>query len=128
MLVVAQDGAVYITRPSPGDVLMLRDTDGDGKADERKLVAKKSQAHGSAIHDGMMYLATVKAVYAANISEAGTLGNLRTIVDNLPNGDEHANRRLGFGPDGMLYITVSSTGEASLEMNPKKCRDSSRRC
>ena len=74
MLVAAQDGDVYVTRPSPGDVLMLRDTDGDGKADERKLVAKKSQAHSSAVHDGMMYLATVKAVYAANISEAGSSG------------------------------------------------------
>ncbi|HEX2241727.1 MAG TPA: hypothetical protein VHK27_00420 [Gammaproteobacteria bacterium] len=35
MLTVADDEAVYVTRPSPGDVMMLRDVNGDGKADEK---------------------------------------------------------------------------------------------
>jgi hypothetical protein len=36
MLAVTQNGTVYVTRPSPGDVVMLRDTNGDGMADEKK--------------------------------------------------------------------------------------------
>ncbi len=35
MLTVADDEAVYVTRPGSGDVMMLRDVNGDGKADEK---------------------------------------------------------------------------------------------
>jgi hypothetical protein len=33
MLAVADDGTIYVTRRAVGDVVMLRDEDGDGKAD-----------------------------------------------------------------------------------------------
>ena len=40
MLAVAEDGTVYVTRPETGDVVALRDEDGDGQADgEPQVVA-----------------------------------------------------------------------------------------
>ena len=33
MLAVADDGSVYVTRRTVGDVLLLKDTNGDGRAD-----------------------------------------------------------------------------------------------
>nr|WP_206046416.1 hypothetical protein [Novosphingobium panipatense] len=33
LLAVADDGTVYLTRRAEGDVVMLRDTDGDGRAE-----------------------------------------------------------------------------------------------
>src|SRR5436190_16776464 len=49
MIAVAGDGTVYVTRRSVGDVVMLRDTDGDGRADVKKIVANRPVMHGIAI-------------------------------------------------------------------------------
>lgn len=119
MMAVAQDGTVYVTRRSVGDVVMLRDTDGDGKADEQSVVANRPQMHGIAIEDDEIYLATVTDVYRANIKKDGTLSDLQRIIDDLPDGGQHPNRTLGIGPDGMLYISVGSTCNACAETNPE---------
>ncbi|MEO8630602.1 MAG: sorbosone dehydrogenase family protein, partial [Betaproteobacteria bacterium] len=49
MIVIADDGTVYITRRG-NDVVALKDTDGDGKSDEMKVVLKDlPQVHGIAL-------------------------------------------------------------------------------
>lgn len=119
MLAVGEDGTVYVTRRDPGDVVMLRDADGDGKAETNKVVASKKQMHGITIHQNKMYLATVKEVYVADIKPDGTLDQLKPLIEDLPDGGQHPNRTLAFGPDGMLYITVGSTCNACKETNPE---------
>lgn len=119
MLAVADDGTVYVTRRDVGDVVMLKDTDGDGKADQRREVAHRPGMHGIAIDGSKMYLATVTDVYATEINGDGTLGELRRIIDDLPEGGQHPNRTLAIGPDGKLYITVGSTCNACGETNPE---------
>jgi glucose/arabinose dehydrogenase len=117
MMTVAEDGTVYVTRRDPGDVWMLGDTNGDGEADVKKIVAQKPQMHGIAIRGNQMYLTTVRSIYIANRKPDGTLGQLREIISDLPDGGQHANRTIAFGPDRMLYITVGSTCNACDETN-----------
>lgn len=112
MIAVADDGTVYVTRPQPGDVLMLRDQNGDGKADERKVVAKAPFAHGIALHEGKMYVATIHEVLMGEMKQDGTVGELEPIVQGLPSGGQHDNRTIAFGPDGKLYISVGSLSNA----------------
>ncbi|RPE80040.1 YbhB/YbcL family Raf kinase inhibitor-like protein [Vulcaniibacterium tengchongense] len=120
MLAVAPDGTVYVSRREQGDVLMLRDADGDGRADGApQAVAHRPGAHGLAIRDGRLYLATVKEVFVAPIREDGTLGPMRMLIGDLPDGGQHPNRTLDFGPDGMLYISVGSTCNACNETHPE---------
>ncbi|HSI49458.1 MAG TPA: YbhB/YbcL family Raf kinase inhibitor-like protein [Ideonella sp.] len=120
ILAVAPDGTVYVSRRDQGDVLMLRDTDGDGRADGVPVqVATRAGAHGLAIKDGKLYLATVKEVFVATIQPDGLLGPLEMIIGDLPDAGQHANRTLAFGPDGMLYISVGSTCNACNETNPE---------
>jgi len=119
MLAVADDGTVYVTRTEAGDVLMLRDSNGDGKADKQKEVVKQPQVHGIAIHANKMYLATVKAVYVADMHEGGMLGELQTIINDLPIGGQHSNRTIAFGPDGMLYVTVGSPCDMCVPTDQK---------
>ncbi len=119
MLAVAGDGTVYVTRRDIGDVLMLRDSDGDGKADVTQTVASRPQMHGIAIAGDTIYLATVESVYSADIKRDGTLGELREIIDDLPDSGQHPNRTLAVGPDGMLYISVGSTCNACDESSPE---------
>lgn len=117
MMDIADDGTVYLTRRENGDVLMLRDTNGDGKADRRQVVAQKEQMHGIELDGDRVYLVTVKEVMVADRRRDGTLGPLRTIVDDLPDGGQHPNRMVVKGPDGKLYITVGSTCNACDETN-----------
>lgn len=119
ILAAASDGSVYVTRRKNGDVLLLKDSDGDGKAEAPKVVAQKPDMHGVAIRENQIYLVTVKEVLVAERKPDGTLGPLRTIIRDLPTGGQHPNRTLGFGPDGMLYITVGSTCNSCSETSPE---------
>ncbi len=120
MLAVSSRGDVYVTRREQGDVLMLRDTDGDGVADGApQVVATRPNVHGLAIHEDRLYLATVNEVVVAPIKGDGSVGALETLIDDLPDGGQHPNRTLAFGPDGQLYVSVGSTCNACNETNPE---------
>src|SRR5690606_38807378 len=99
--------------------LMLRDVDGDGKAEFMRIVAQRPHLHGIAIRNNQMYLATVRELYVASINDDGTLGELVLLIDDLPDGGQHPNRTMKFGPDGMLYISIGSTCNACEETNPE---------
>jgi Raf kinase inhibitor-like YbhB/YbcL family protein len=120
VVAVAPDGTVYVSRRDQGDVVMLRDGNDDGRADaEPVVVANRSGAHGLAIHDRKLYLLTVKELFVADILRDGKLGPLKMLAGDLPDGGQHGNRTLAFGPDGMLYISVGSTCNACNESNPE---------
>ena len=113
MFAVADDGTVFVTRPSQGQVIRLR-ADGDA-VEPSPAIEGMPGVHGIAIHDGLMYLATTKSVYVADINPDGSLGDRRTIVSDLPDGGQHAARTIGIGPDNMLYISVGSDCNACAE-------------
>jgi len=118
IVAVSDKGFIYLSRRDEGDVLLLKDEDGDGHADGPPLkVASRAQAHGLAIRGDELYLATVKEVFVAPIQPDGQLGPLKMIIHDLPDAGQHANRVLAFGPDGMLYISVGSTCNACNESN-----------
>lgn len=119
MLAVAEDGTVYVTERSAGDVVMLRDDDGDGQADQREVVANRPDMHGIAIDGNTMYLVTVNDIYRTTIQEDGRLAPLEHLVDDLPEGGQHPNRTIVVGPDEKLYVSVGSTCNACGETNPE---------
>ncbi|MET4727987.1 Raf kinase inhibitor-like YbhB/YbcL family protein [Lysobacter enzymogenes] len=120
IIVVAPDGTIYVSRREQGDVIMLRDADGDGRADgDPVVVARRAGAHGLAIKGRELYLATVKELFRAPIQADGTLGPLEMLAGDLPDGGQHPNRTMAFGPDGMLYLSVGSSCNACNETNPE---------
>jgi Raf kinase inhibitor-like YbhB/YbcL family protein len=120
IIAVAPNGTIYVTRRDQGDVLMLKDQDGDGIADGPAIkVASRSGTHGIAIHDGKFYLVTVKEIFVGDIQKDDSIGPLKLLVGDLPDAGQHADRTIAFGPDGMLYISVGSTCNDCNENNPE---------
>ncbi|KGF78340.1 PEBP family protein [Massilia sp. JS1662] len=118
IIAVAPNGNVYVSRRDQGDVLLLRDADGDGRADgQPEIVASRAGTHGLAIKDNKLYLVTVKELFVADIQPDGRLGPLTMLVGDLPDAGQHANRTIAFGPDGMLYLSVGSTCNTCNETN-----------
>lgn len=119
MIAVHRSGTVYVTSRKAGDVLMLRDEDGDGRADRTETVANRPQMHGIAIEGDTVYLVTVHDLYRATIQSDGRFGPLEHLIDDLPDAGQHPNRTLVVGPDGQLYLSVGSTCNACNEPNPE---------
>lgn len=120
MMAVADNGTLYVTRRDQGDVLLLADKDGDGRFDNLKTVwAKFADVHGITIHDGFLYLCSSKELKRAKIKSDGTLEDTTTLISDLPDGGQHDNRVINFGPDGMLYISVGSNCNDCAETNPE---------
>jgi Raf kinase inhibitor-like YbhB/YbcL family protein len=120
VIAVAPSGDVYVSRRDTGDVLLLKDRNGDGKADGApQAVLHRAGAHGLAIHDGKLYVITVKEVFAADLAADGSVGPAKLLIGDLPDGGQHGNRTIAFGPDGKLYISVGSTCNACNESNPE---------
>ena len=117
MLAVSASGDVYVTSREAGTVTLLRDTNADGKADQKQVVANIKGVHGITLYAGKMYLVSVKEVYRSDINADGTLAQPQQLISNLPDAGQHPNRTIGFGPDGLMYLTVGSTCNACAEPN-----------
>ncbi|MDQ3412181.1 MAG: superoxide dismutase family protein [Chloroflexota bacterium] len=116
MLATGLDGTIYVTQPAANTVTGLRDTDGDGVADETEVVASDLHVvHGILLHEGRVYLAGEHEVWVADVLDDGTFGEPEAIVDDLPDGAQHGRRTIGIGPDDMLYISIGSSCNACAE-------------
>ncbi len=119
---MASNGDVFLTLPQKGQVVLLRDGDGDGKAELRTIFATGFELpHGLALHDGYLYVADVNRVWRIawhpgdtkarrkpeSVTEAGVFGS----------SEGHWSRNLVFSPDGTRFIvTVGSVD--NLGENP----------
>ncbi|WP_266368102.1 PQQ-dependent sugar dehydrogenase [Tellurirhabdus rosea] len=119
MLVTTPSGFIYVTDREAGTVTLLRDSNNDGTADAKQVVANIKQAHGLAVRENQLYIVAVKELYRASINGDGTLGQPQQLIGDLPDAGQHPNRTIAFGPDGMLYITVGSTCNSCPEPNPE---------
>ncbi|MGB3800083.1 MAG: PQQ-dependent sugar dehydrogenase, partial [Lewinella sp.] len=116
MLVVRDDGTVYVTRRE-GDIYMLKDTDGDGKADSQEKIFEMENIHGLALRGDELYMMAVNEIMKTTLQADGTFGAVDTIATKFPEGGQHNNRTIEFGPDGKLYASVGSTCNACKETN-----------
>jgi Raf kinase inhibitor-like YbhB/YbcL family protein len=119
IIAVAPNGDIYLSRRDQGDVMLLKM---NAKGDEEGsplIVAHRSGAHGLAIRDNKLYIATVKQLFVADIKPDGRLGPLTLLIKDLADAGQHADRTIAFGPDGQLYMSVGATCNACNEDNPE---------
>jgi glucose/arabinose dehydrogenase len=118
MILANATGQIYVANRKAGQVLLLEDTNGDGTADRRAVVAEIPDIHDFTISGSSLFMVTIKEIYRSEIGSDGTLTPPVLLTAQLPDGGQHPNRTIGIGPDGMLYISVGSTCNACPEPNP----------
>jgi glucose/arabinose dehydrogenase len=117
-IVVAPNGSVYVAEREAERIRLLRDTNGDGRADVSRVVAEGLEGvHDFAIRGNRLYIVTVNELYSAPILADGGLGERVLHIDDIPDGGQHPNRTMQWGPDGMLYLSVGSQTNAIPEVD-----------
>ncbi len=118
-LLFAKAGAAV---PSPNKIALLRDADGDGRADRKTILTNPalSSPSGLAYKDGTLYVANHDALLAFPYEEGATTldGTPKKLMD-LPPAGNHWMRNIILSPDGKhIYIAVgsaSNVGERGLD-------------
>lgn len=109
MLYANADGSLYVTRRDAGDVLLLKDTNGDQIFDDiRTVVAEFKGVHGITMKDGWLYLCNNNELRRYKLDSEGMVGQNETLFSDMPSAGQHPNRTMDFGPDGNLYISIGS--------------------
>ena len=115
-IAVAPNGDVY-GRSARNGIFALRDTDGDGRLDEKKEFGRGGGT-GIAFHNGWLYYSSNSAVYRYRYKPGQLVpeGEPELIVSGLP--DEHGThnaKAFAFDGDGRLLVEVGSPYNAYSE-------------
>jgi glucose/arabinose dehydrogenase len=99
--------------PSPNKIVLLRDGDGDGKAEQRFVMTNPAlnSPFGMVYRDGHLIIANHDAVlsYPYQLGDTSLPGKPEKLMD-LPGGGNHWARNLLLSADGnSLFVTVGSS-------------------
>lgn len=98
IIAVAPNGDIYLSRRDQGDVMLLKMNAKGEEEGSPVVVAHRSGAHGLAIHDHKLYIATVKQLFVADIKPDGRLGPLTLLIKDLADAGQHADAPWPSGP------------------------------
>jgi len=111
-LTVLENGdiLVAVSGRDSGGVVLLRDTDGDGVADVRRIVARDNMASDVQMHVSggapWLYYSTYHEVirFRWNAAAGRTEGPPDTVVSQLAGGRQHGRKTFVIGEDGRLFV------------------------
>lgn len=123
-LLFTSAGDLLVSSPRQGKVFLLeRDNDRDRYADGRRtLLEGLDRPHGLAIRGDWLYVAETGAVLRVRFDPTtrSIQGDIERIITDIPAGENHWTRTIGFGPDGGLFVSVGSSCNVCIEDNPKR--------
>lgn len=133
---VAPNGDVFVVESNAGRVQVLRDADGDGKAESRALYAEGlKRPFGLAFYPTgaeaptHVYVANTDSVVRFPYQNGDTRarGQAEVLINNLPSGHEavggggHWTRDLAFSPDNRrLFVSVGSRSNVSDDESERR--------
>ncbi len=110
-LALGDNGVIYVGSRQEGKVYALIDTDNNGVADKKYVLASGLyMPNGVAYKNGTLYVAEVNRILKfENIAEKLAHPPKPVVIyDNLPSDKHHGWKYLRFGPDGKLYSAVGA--------------------
>jgi len=121
-IIEGPDGDVFAADVTANTITILRDTNNDGKADERHVFAEGlNRPFGMAIANGYFYVGNTDSVVRWKYAP----GQLKVEgapekITNLPGGGNHSTRTLAFNADNTkLYVSVGSSSNVDVEREPR---------
>ncbi len=127
-LAVTRDGIVYVKlrAPKPKGLVGLRDTNGDGRADEVEVFGDYDDTgdYGTAmrIHDGYLYFSTAGEVYRQRIDPGRLVPD--SPVELILKHDykavrpyEHVAKPIAFDGSGHMFVPFGAPGDSCQEAN-----------
>ena len=114
------DGALLVSVPSTGEVVVLRPTDSGPTSSV--LLDGLDQPHGLAFAGNALYVAESDQVDVYDYTDGRAI-NPRTLADGLPDANSadlrgsyhHALKSVAIGPDGAIYFSIGSTGNITAQ-------------
>ncbi len=109
-LAMSDDGIVFVGNRQGDKVFALKDTDGDGKSDQKYILAQDLRMpNGVAFKDGDLYVAEVSRILRFDdISNNLEDPSYEVIFEEYPDKSHHGWKFIAFGPDGKLYVPVGA--------------------
>ncbi len=115
-------GIVYVGTRAGNQIHALKDTDGDGVADRKWVVANglSNMPNGVAFKDGNLYIAEVDKVWVLKgiESQLDNPPEKEIVYGGYPKDRHHGWKYIAFGPDGWLYIPVGGPCNICLSEDP----------
>ena len=110
-LALGKEGTIFVGSRNNGSVYALQDTDKDGKADQRYIIATDlNLPNGVAYKNGNLYVAEINRIIRYDNIDRQLQKPPKPVVvyDQFPNKKHHGWKYLRFGPDNRLYTAVGA--------------------
>lgn len=124
-MALSPNGDVFVADSRANSVIVLRDTNKDGTADQRFVFSDKlAQPFGMAFYKEWFYVANTNSIvrFKYRTGQTAAEGEPEKLVDLTPGGyNQHWTRNLLFSPDGKkLFVSIGSASNVSVDADPRR--------
>lgn len=121
-MTVGPEGDLYVADRGNDRIVALPDADGDGTADEIRVVAADIPSpHSVVYHEGHWYVGITSGVIRLTDTNGDGVADERTtIIDDLPTSGSHSTRTVEFLPDGRMVVSIGSSCNVCDESDERR--------
>lgn len=124
-MALAPNGDVFVADSRANSIIVLRDKNKDGVADERFVWSDKlAQPFGMAFHRDWFYVANTDSVvrFAYKSGQTQASAEPERLVELTAGGyNQHWTRNILFSPDGKkMFVSIGSATNVDVEADPKR--------